>query len=174
MAQAVAIAGLAFSVYQFTEQQEAQAQARQEREEAREVQQRTALAQNRRERQQAIERARRRRAAVQAQAQARGALDSSAVQGALGSLQSQTVANQSFQRQLQQLESQRLSNLDAASRAEGRAATAGALGAVPGQLGFSNEKTFANLFDQAGSFFSNQSTTGNSFQGVAAATPRNQ
>jgi len=165
MSTGLAIAGLVFSVYQYSESRDAQARARREAKDAREAQQAATIAQNRRERQQSIERARRRRAAVIAQSQAQGALRSSPVQGALGSLQSQTTANVSFQNKLSKLAQFQQSRLDRAAGAQSRAASARAAAQIPGQLGFSNTQTFSDLLDGF--------NTTNTFQGVGANIPRN-
>lgn len=75
-----------------------------------------------------------------------GTLNSSGVQGGIASLGSQTAANIGFQTQLEGLNNRRLSFLDSAAAAQGRAATAQAVGSVasmfaPGGDLYSTSKT---------------------------------
>lgn len=145
MATGVAVASLATAVVGTAMGIREQRQARKAQEEAQDVQQSQAAVQDRRARQQAVERARRRRAAVVAQSQARGAMRSSPVQGALGSFESDVGANMAFQRQLQGLDQQRSDALGRVSRAQGRSRTFQAIGQVPGQLGFGPAQAGAHL-----------------------------
>lgn len=134
---------LIFSVVATAASYNEQRRAANAAEDARDAQQAQAKEENRQARVKSIEAARRRRAAVIAQSEAQGALQSSSVQGALGAFQSDIAANQTLQRNLQQLENQRFSSLSEQSAALGRANTFQALSNVSSQF----SRTFSQTPD---------------------------
>lgn len=98
---------------------------------------------------QQIIRSRAQQAQLQAQGIATGTSDTSAQAGGLGSAQTQAAANVGFARQSQAAGRAVNELTSRASSAQGRAATFGAVAALPGQFGFDISSLFEQQVDQS-------------------------
>jgi len=123
------------------ESQRQQRKARKEDEEAREIQGKRDELANARQRRRALVESRRARASAVSEGVSAGVSGSSAVAGAAGSVQTQGATNVSFLNQIESLNVARLGHLNKAASATGKAATATAVGSLPGQLGFKADVT---------------------------------
>jgi hypothetical protein len=133
----VAVTGLAVSF-------EEQSRARRNQKRIRDTQRRQAAIANSRARRKARADARRLQARTTADAAARGVIGSSATAGSLSSISSQAAEVIGFSRTSVQAGEQIAGFSAAAARATGRAATASAIGSLPGQLGI--QPSFASVF----------------------------
>lgn len=140
---AAAIITAVAAVYSASEQRKAGKEARK----AAKMERRIAEAENVRSRRQAIRERVIQAARLENQAAGTGSAQSSGVQGGIASLGSQTAANIGFSTQIEALNNQRLSFLDAAAAAQGRAQMAATVSSV------------ASSFSPGGSFYSAGTTT---------------
>lgn len=123
-------AAVVISAYSANEQSKANKAARK----AAKVERRIAEAENVRSRRQAIRERAIQAARLENQAAGTGTTQSSGVQGGIASLGSQTAANIGFSTQIEALNNQRLSFLDAAAAAQGRAQMAATASSVTGEF----------------------------------------
>lgn len=122
----VAVITAVAAVYSANEQRKAGKEARK----AAKMERRIAEAENVRSRREAIRERLIQAARLENQAATSGTSDSSGVQGGIASLGSQTASNIGFSSQVESMNNQRLSFLDAAAAAQGRAQVGAAVGSV--------------------------------------------
>ena len=118
------------AVYSANEQRKAGKEARK----AAKMERRIAEAENVRSRRQAIRERIIQTARLENQAASTGTTQSSGVQGGIASLGSQTASNLGFASQIEAMNNQRLSFLDAAAAAQGRAQMAATASSVAGEF----------------------------------------
>jgi len=150
----VGLVGAGVSAQQQYAARQDQKRAEKKQRKAERIQQRQAEIQNARERRRAIARQRSIRASALASAEGAGVSGSSAIQGAIGSLDTQLASNVSFQNQMMAHEQDRFNAItrrndfiNASNQHISNASTAQAIGSAPEQLGFgSTGQNLAKVF----------------------------